>query len=43
LETVDCDHALSICVLDKAGFGRASVATDEHGLFIYTIERPNLA
>lgn len=40
--TVDCDHAPSIRVLEKAGFEKASVATDEFGpYFIYSIHRPN--
>jgi RimJ/RimL family protein N-acetyltransferase len=40
--TVDCDHAPSIRVLEKVGFEKASVATDEFGpYFIYSIHRPN--
>ena len=42
LATVDCDHTPSIRVLEKAGFGKASVAADEFGsYFVYSIHRPN--
>lgn len=39
--SVDCDHAPSQRVLEKAGFRRESTAVDEHGsYYIYTIEPP---
>lgn len=40
--TVDCDHAPSIRVLEKAGFKEERVATDELGpFFVYSIQRSN--
>ena len=40
--TVDCDHAPSIRVLEKAGFKERRVATDEFGpFFVYSIQRSN--